>query len=46
MRRMLNRKLSMAFEQWQWVIAVLKDQAFKAGGAIQRMLNRKLSMAC
>ena len=45
-RRMLNRKLSMAFEQWQWVTAVLKDQAFKAGGAILRMLNCKLSMAC
>ena len=30
--------------KWQWVTAVLKDQAFKASDAILRMLNRKLSM--
>ena len=43
-RRMMNRKLSMAWEQWQQWYADIKDQQFKLAGALRRMMNRKLSM--
>ena len=39
-RRMLNRKLSMAWEKWQFTAAEVARQQF-----MLRMLNSKLSMA-
>merc|ERR1711959_519703 len=43
--RMLNRKLSMAFEKWQYEAAAMKREAYALRGALTRMLNRKFSMA-
>jgi len=45
LRRMMNRKLSMAWETWQQWYADLLHQRFILNGAIHRMLKRKLSMA-
>ena len=42
---MLKRQLSMAWEQWQFWYAEVKDQQFKLAGALKRMMNRKLSQA-
>jgi len=44
-RRMINRKLSQAFEKWQAEAASMKAQKHAVGGAIRRMINRKLSQA-
>ena len=44
-RRMLNRKLSMAFEKWQTEAAQMSHEKKMLGGAIRRLLHRKLSMA-
>jgi len=44
-RRMLNRKLSMAWEQWQQVCQEMRDQRAAMRRAVVRMINRKLSMA-
>ena len=43
--RMLHRKLSMAFEKWQFEAAEMKRAQYFLTGAINRMLHRKLSMA-
>jgi len=42
---MLKRKLSMAWEQWQFWYQEKMHQAFLMAGVIKRMLNRKLSQA-
>ena len=40
-RRMLNRKLSMAWEKWQFTAAEMARQQFMMQGAINRMLKRE-----
>ena len=45
LNRMLKRKLSMAFEKWQYEAQEAKRSAYLLAGAINRMLKRKLSMA-
>lgn len=45
LRRMFNRKLSMAWERWQYWYEELLEQRWKIAGALRRMLKRKLSMA-
>ena len=44
-RRMRERQLSMAWEQWQWVAGALTRQQYMVGGAVKRMMQRELSMA-
>jgi len=44
-RRMLLRKLSAAFEKWQYEAAEAARSQYMMGGAIRRMLMRKVSMA-
>ena len=44
-KRMLKRKLSMAFEKWQFTAAALAREKFLLGGALKRLVLRKLSMA-
>ena len=41
----MNRKLSMAFEKWQFTAAEMARQQFLLAGAMNRMLKRQLSMA-
>jgi len=45
MNRMMKRKLSMAFEKWQYEAQEAKRSQYFLSGAIKRMMNRKLSMA-
>ena len=45
LRRLLKRKLSMAFEKWQFEAAEMARSKYMMGGAIKRMLHRMLSMA-
>jgi len=45
LNRMRNRKLSQAWEQWQFWYEEVKEQQFKLAGALRRMMNRKLSQA-
>ena len=40
---MLNRKLSMAWEKWQFTAAEMARQQFLLAGALTRMLKRKMS---
>ena len=42
--RMLKRKLSMAFEKWQYEAEQARRQAFLLAGAVNRLRNRLLSM--
>ena len=42
--RMLNRRLSQAWEKWQCEAAESKRQAFMVGGAVRCMLHCQLSM--
>jgi hypothetical protein len=42
---MIHRKISMAFEKWQYEAACMKAEKFALGGVIRRLINRKLSMA-
>jgi hypothetical protein len=44
-RRMVHRKLSMAFEKWQFEAAEAKRQQFMMGGALRRLIHRQLSKA-
>merc|ERR1711865_640927 len=44
-RRMLNRKLSMAWEKWQFTAAEMARQQFLLAGALNRMVKRAMSMA-
>ena len=37
---MLNRKLSMAWEKWQFTAAEMARQQFMLAGAMNRMLKR------
>ena len=37
---MLNRKLSMAWEKWQFTAAEMARQQFMLAGALNRMLKR------
>ena len=37
---MLNRKLSMAWEKWQFTAAEMARQQFMMAGAMNRMLKR------
>ncbi len=42
---MMKRKLSVAWEKWQYEAAVMKAQKFTLGGTIRRSMRRQLSMA-
>ena len=41
--RMIDRKQSQAFEQWQAVVASIKVEKYGISGAISRMINRQQS---
>ena len=43
--RMMNRKLSMAWESWQAWYADLLEQRRKLAHALARLMHRKLAMA-
>ena len=44
-RRMMKRKLSMAWEKWQYEAEQARRQKYIVQGAINRMMKRMLSKA-
>ena len=45
MKRMMNRKLSMAFEKWQAEAAQMKHEQAMLKKAVMRMVQRQMAMA-
>ena len=45
LRRFILRKMSMAWEQWQYTAKQMARELYAVGGAVNRMLQRQLSMA-